>query len=229
MRFTLAASAPSSSLGNVDVPGEVARGDLGQPRVDQPDGPDQRPGEDKPQEQREDDRPCCDADNEVPRARVSTGVLGDQRLGLGGCLIGKHCGKLVEVAGELLSPGTESWRALAGRRAGLEVDELAYDSREPLALRTDRAKLALVFGRRHESESDGRGRGTDQRDSVRDRLVYGGCFAPARPRRIRLVDPVEVARDVLSQQEANMRGVALELAVRRGPLLERPQPRDPVL
>ena len=55
---------------DVDVPGEVARGDRGEVGVDLLDRPDHRPREDEPQHQGEDERREGHTEEEVPRAEV---------------------------------------------------------------------------------------------------------------------------------------------------------------
>ena len=70
------------SVVDLDVAREVARRDRGQASVDPLDRSDQRPREDEPQQQREDDRSRRDADEQGPGARERARVPGDQIVDL---------------------------------------------------------------------------------------------------------------------------------------------------
>ena len=117
-------------VGNVDTAGEVAGLDRGQSRVDPLDRPDQRPGEDEAEQEREDDRPRCDADEQVPRARVRARVLGDHGIGFRRRFICELGREVVEVGCELLGPGTELKLVLpdAPRRSDVMMSCITVES-----------------------------------------------------------------------------------------------------
>ena len=134
------------AVADIDVAGEVARGDRRQPGVDALNGPDHRPGEDEPEQQGKGDRSCGHADEQVPLARVGTRVLRDELVGLAVVRAGELHGDLVEVSGEperLVPQG--SLLVVRGSVVG-GLDDLGDDRDQPPALRTDVAQIALVLG-----------------------------------------------------------------------------------
>ncbi len=120
---------------------------------------------------------------------------------------------------------------MRGAAAEFRFDDLPHHRREPVTLRTDLAKDALVLGRRHESEAVGQGRGADPREGARDRLVDSDNFATSRDRssQFRFFSQFCARSGVLREEPTNVRGVALKLAVRGGSLLECPKPPHPVV
>ena len=139
-------------------------------------------------------------------------------------------GELVEVDRELLGPVPERPRSLGRRRRGSRARRSRRITVESWSLFARIcAKDAPVLGGRHEAETVGEGRGRDPRERARDRLVDGD-LARARDRSDPPgVDLVEVPSDVLREQQANVAGVALELAVREGSLLERSERLHPLV
>ena len=82
-------------------------------------------------------------------------------------------------------------------------------------------QVPLVLGWRPESEIVGEGRRGNLCDSARDRPVDGQA-ACADVMLVQVGEVlVEVSPDVLGEQEANVQGVAAELAVGEGSHLER--------
>ena len=123
------------------------------------------------------------------------------------------------------------WDLVRGRvPAVVGFDDLPDERGEPPTLRADRAKEVLVFGGRYEAEAVDAGRGADPGKQVHDSEVYGnsGCCS-ATSRVPAGVDLVVLLPDVLCEEHANMRRVALELAVREGSFLEWPEPPHPVV
>ena len=206
--------------------GEVARRDRGQPGVDSLDRPDHRPREDEPQQQREDDRPDGDTDEEIPRARIRSRVLLDQVVGLRRRGVDEHRGELEEIRREPLLPVTE-WLLVLGRySAPGRLDQLAVHRGELFTLRADPAKTSSVLGRRHEAEPVYAGRELDPHQRIRDHPVDSYSAGDWVDSGTALE---EVGSRILGEEETNMRGVALELAVREGSFLERAERRDPVV
>ena len=129
---------------------------------------------------------------------------------------------LVEVDGEQLglhAEGVRSSRIRAAERRRSLVASLASCS--PVFL--DPAQEPLVLGRRPESEIVGKGRRRKQFGGTRYRPVDG---AAARAEVLLVLireDLVEVGPHPLGEQEANVAGVAPELAVCEGSHLERPE------
>ena len=103
------------------------------------------------------------------------------------------------------------------------IDDLAHERREPTARHADLAKDALVFCRRHESESVGEGRGPDPLELVDERLVDSITTATGRlcPR----PDQIEV-RSTFSARRRRTCAVSLwSLPMRLVPGAARASPR----
>ena len=157
---------------------------------------------------------------------VCARVLGDEVVGTrrrGVCELGR-----VLVRGRRRAARRHAERRRSPRaRAAASTISLS-SLREPLAGLPDPAQELLVLGRRPESEA---GRERSMPESVRRRSRPPGR-QPGRPGSRSSVSPedlVEVAIDVLGEQEANVAGVAPELAVCGGPLLERPERLHPLV
>ena len=114
-----------------------------------------------------------------------------------------------------------------GRSAGL--GDISHDLREPLTRCANLLEERLVLGGRPEAELVRERRRSDLHDSALGRQVDGqAARAGIRLGRIRK-DLVVLPPDVLGEQQANVIGVAPELAVRRGSLLKRSERLNPLI
>ena len=130
---------------------------------------------------------------------------------------------LVELDRQQLGLQAER-RHPCGRGAGL--GDPLHDRRELSACRPNSAQERLVLGGRPEAEIVGERRRRDLYDGARDRPVdrQAGCDGSVAGVLLG-EDLVVVPSDVLRLQQSNMEGIAPELAVRKGSLLERSQRR----
>ena len=119
IRFTFAASAPSSSRFVTSTCPRSPRPRSWRAAHRFVESGRSGPREDEPQEQCQDESPGRDADDEIPRARRRTRVLCDQVVGLRRRRVGQHRGAPVEVYGEQLGPVT---KGSLGRRPAPDVE-----------------------------------------------------------------------------------------------------------
>ena len=146
------------AVADVDVTREIARGDRSQPGVDSLDRPDDRPGEDEPEQQREDDRGRGHADVEVALARVRARVLRDHSLGCNRRRDREVRGSLVEVGGEPMCLVAQWLLLFVGGTTDRGFDDPYDHDREALALRANLAKDESILCGWHEPETIDAGR-----------------------------------------------------------------------
>ena len=215
---------------DVDVPGEIARRDRGQARSDPLDRADQRPREGDPQHEREDEGRRRNTDEQIPRALVGGLVLGDQFVGLRPPGNGEHGGALIEVAGKLLSLTAHHHGGLARGLAVLEFDDLHHQRRQLIRRHPDGGQVIRVLRRGREPEPVDGDLRADPVDGVGDGLVDDqGAFGGSGSRITPGPDLVKVPGGVLREERSNVPGIALELPVGEGSLLECLEALDPVV
>ena len=138
---------------HVDVAGEIARRDRGQPRVDALDRPDHGPREDEPEQQGEDHRRHGDTDEQVALARVGARVLRDQGFGRDRRRAREVGGSLVQVGGESVRLVAERLLLFLGHTSDRGLDDPSDDLLEALAPRADLTEYEPVLERRYEAEA----------------------------------------------------------------------------
>ena len=212
---------------DLHVAREVARRDRGEARVDVLDRSDHRPREDEPEQQRQNDRPRRDADEQCPRARIRAFVPGDQIFHIVHEPVRQDGGVLDQVTREQLG-SRSGLEHLLGRLAvvAVERDQLLLHQRlEPSRGVVDLPQVVPVFQGRHESESIlGRPR-LDPDDRVDHEQVH---LARARPAGV-VPDVAVGGSGVLGEERSDLPNGMLELAVRDGSPLERPEAPDAIV
>ena len=214
---------------HVDVAGEIARRDRGQPRVDALDRPDHGPREDEPEQQGEDHRRHGDTDEQVALARVGARVLRDQGFGRDRRRAREVGGSLVQVGGESVRLVAERLLLFLGRTADRGLDDPSDDLLEALAPRADLTEYEPVLERRYEAEAVCVGLRPETDERVLHGLVDGDVALLATQWNDCGIDRVEVRTRVLVEEQADSSRVALELAVCERSFLKDTEPRSPFI
>ena len=167
------------SIRHIEPAGEVARGDLGEPRLRALDRTDQRPREDQPQTERQRDAHGTHADDQVTRGRVRAAVGCDQRSGLFRRSVRELVREREQVGVGVDRRLEERPRSFVGDARLVARPQRAHRSNDPVVVVPDLPEHSFV-GRRRDELVESLGRvGGELRQRIENRRVEENPAMPS--------------------------------------------------